>query len=388
MANPFSNIFSKILSGAAGSSGDSVLGIDIGSASIKVVQLKKQGGRAVLETYGALYLGPYGGVEIGRATNLSSTKVAEALSDLLKEAKTTTKNCALSIPVSSSLITFIDMPMANQKQLSQMVPIEARKYIPVPISEVTLDWMLVPKEDSFTNETSDSTGSNPTTPTTPTTPQKIEKSEVLLVVIHNDAITKVREVASGAVLKQTFFEIETFSTIRSSLEQGLAPIMIMDFGASSTKLYIVERGLLRDSHIINRGSQDITLAISKSLGISISEAENLKREHGMLKSDDNKPTAEMAHLTTDSIFAEANRVLLNFQKRQNKNVNRLILSGGGSLLKGLVEMASVNFQIAVELADPFAKVQTPAFLENVLQTAGPEFTIAIGLALRKLQENG
>jgi len=113
MANPFSNIFSKILSGAAGSSGDSVLGIDIGSASIKVVQLKKQGGRAVLETYGALYLGPYGGVEIGRATNLSSTKVAEALSDLLKEAKTTTKNCALSIPVSSSLITFIDMPMAN-----------------------------------------------------------------------------------------------------------------------------------------------------------------------------------------------------------------------------------------------------------------------------------
>lgn len=368
------------MSSAASSSG-SVLGIDIGSSALKVVQLKKKSGRAILETYGELSLGPYGGVEIGRATNLQAGKIAEALGDLLKEAKTSTKTVALSIPVSASLITFISMPAVGEKQLAQMIPIEARKYIPVPISEVSLDWLTVPQEDRIISEDEESSPGYSQT-------AKGERVEVLLVVIHNEAIARNKEIVSNLSLSSSFSEIETFSTIRASLDQGIAPVLICDLGAASTKLYIVERGLLRNSHTINRGSQDITLAISKSLGISMDDAENLKREHGLLRTGNAKNIGEATRLTLDYIFAEASRVVLNFQKRHNKNIGRVVLAGGGALLKGLREVASTNFQTEAELADPFAKVEAPAFLGDVLRTAGPEFATAIGLALRKLQEIG
>ena len=105
MANFLSNLFSR--------EGQSVLGIDIGPSSIKVVQLKKRKGRAVLETYGALALGPYGGTEVGRATHLPPEKIAEALVDLLREAKTSTKKCGLSIPMSSSLLVPIEVPTTD-----------------------------------------------------------------------------------------------------------------------------------------------------------------------------------------------------------------------------------------------------------------------------------
>jgi type IV pilus assembly protein PilM len=370
MTNPLAGILGKFFGPKAG---PSVLGVDIGSSSIKVVQLKRKSGRAVLETYGELALGPYGSLEIGRATNLPAAKLSEALKDLLKEAKTNTVSACMTIPLASSLITFIKMPRLSEKQLSQMMPIEARKYIPVPISEVSLDWLVIPREDRFEGsaETVGPSG---------------ETIDVLLVVIHNDAIRKATEIASASGLETSFFEIETFGNIRSSLDSGLMTEMIFDMGASSTKLYIVERGLLKTSHTINRGSQDITLAISQSLALSISEAEHLKRAVGLEVRPEQPKVSEVAKLTLDYIFAEANRVLFSYQKHSNKIVSRVILSGGGVLLNGFLSLAQTNFQADVVFTDPFAKVEAPAFLEDVLKTAGPSFAGAIGVALRKLQE--
>jgi len=145
MAIPFlDNLFKK--------QDQSVLGIDIGSSSIKVVQLRKKAGKAVLETYGELALGPYAGVEIGRATNLSQEKIVEALRDVIKESNVTTRSAGISIASSSSLISFLRMPDMDRKQLETMVPIEARKYIPVPITEVALDWWPIPKEENSFSE--------------------------------------------------------------------------------------------------------------------------------------------------------------------------------------------------------------------------------------------
>ena len=94
----------------------SVLGVDIGSSSLKVVQLRKEGGQAVLETYGELALGPYGGGEIGQATNLSAEQITETLKDLLREAKVTTKNCGVSIPFARSLLTLVSYPIAPTRK--------------------------------------------------------------------------------------------------------------------------------------------------------------------------------------------------------------------------------------------------------------------------------
>ena len=353
----------------------SVLGIDIGSSSVKVVQIKKKRGKAVLETYGELALGPYAGTEIGRATNLPNDKIIEAVKDILHEAKTTTTSCGSALPLSSSLISFISLPPLGGKHISEVISLEARKYIPVPISEVMLDWSIIPREDSYA---SDETEENPE--------KQKEGQDVLVVAIHNEYIASYQAIMSGSGLNPSFYEIELFSSIRASVDQGLQPVMILDMGARSTKLYIVDRGLLRAAHIINKGSQDITLALSKAMSISVAEAESLKRMHGLEAPPEYKDAKEIISVNLDYLFYEANAALLNYEKKYHKTVSKVMLSGGGVLLKGFAGLAKVSFQADVVYADPFGKLETPAFLREQLATAGPEFSVAIGAALRRLGE--
>ncbi len=359
--------------------GQSIIGIDIGSSSIKVVQLRKKNGKAVLETYGELALGPYAGLEIGRATNLPQDKIISALVDLMKESNVTTKSAGISIASAASLLSFIRMPDMEQKQLATMIPIEARKYIPVPISEVALDWWIIPREDNAFSEFEKA-------PAPGDTP-KDKMVDVLLIVIHNDVLSRLTQISQGAALDTSFFEAEIFSSMRSVVDQSLESQLVFDMGAGSTKLYIIERGILRSSHTVNRGSQEITLAISRSLGKTIGDAEHIKRTIGISAEPDNKSVSEIINLNLDYIFSETNRVIAGYQQKYNKSVSKIILTGGGSLLKGLLEAARTRFQTEVVLGDPFSKTEAPAFLEPVLRNAGPEFAVAIGIALRKLQES-
>jgi type IV pilus assembly protein PilM len=354
--------------------GASVLGIDISSSSIKLVQLKSVRGRAALETYGELSLGPYTGMEAGSATNLPPQKIAEAMADLMREAKTSTKNCGFSVPLSSSMVTIIEMPDVGKEQLETMIPLEVRKYIPVNISEVALDWWIIPTEEEMYGRAAP--GEENTT----------KKVEVLIVAVHNELLERYRQVAEAAGLEPSFYEVEVFSTMRSVLEGSIDPVMVLDFGSAITKLYVIERRIVRNSHVINRGSQAITQALARSLGVSPAKAEELKRRHTAADPDPN--VSETIAVVVGDIFAEANRVLLSYEKRYNKNVSKVVLTGGGSVLGGIQPMAAKAFDVEVTLGNPFAKVETPAFLEDVLRSAGPEFAVALGIALRKLEEAG
>jgi len=354
----------------------SVLGIDIGSSSIKVVQVSKRKGQAVLETYGELALGPYAGIEIGRATKLGPDKIIEAIKDILKEANTSTPQCAVAIPMKSSMVSIIKIPTLNEKQLASMIPIEARKYIPVPISEVTLDWFVIPK---MKEEVDSNLVSQEET--------KAEFFEVLVVAIHNNVLNDYGVIVSGSQLQASFFEIEMFSTIRSVLESGdKEPVMICDIGAGATKLYIAERGVVYDSHIISRGSQDITLNMSKAMSIDVSFAEKLKRNFGKNTTEQDAQIKEIADLVISPIFSDINTVMLNYQKKRNKNISKVVLIGGGAMLDGVQQKAEQQLGVKVVVGDPFSKLQAPAFLSDVLKRTGLSFSTAIGLAIRKLQE--
>ncbi len=372
------NFFSKTIGSILGKRGQSVLGIDIGSSSIKIVQISRKNGHAVLETYGELALGPYAGKSVGEATSLPPEKIVEAIQDMLKEKEVNIKTrvCGVAIPFASSLMAVMEMPVQPQKQLEIMVPVEARKYIPVPISEVALDWYIIPKDK------------NPDTEQVPEpdAKSKTQNLEVLIVALHNDTLVKYKDIVTKTQLDAGFFEIEIFSTMRSILDQEITPVLIVDMGATSTKLYIVERGILRSSHSVNRGSQSITDELSKSLGISTVDAEYLKREKGLIGEVNGVKVKEVVTLTLNYIFSESNRVILAYQKKYSKNVSKVVLVGGGSALKGVVDVAKESFQTEVVAGDPFAKVVAPAFLEKVLHDTGPEFAVAVGVALRRLQE--
>lgn len=372
MANFLDNFFKNF----SKTNNPSVIGIDIGSASIKVVQLKRQKGRAVLETYGEIALGPYAGTQIGRSTKLTTDKIVLALNDVFREANITTADSAISIPMKSSMVSIINLPKLDEKQLSQMVPIEARKYIPVPISEVSLDWFVIPKLESEDDRIEEVNG------------KKTAMSDVLVVAIHNDVLNDFSSVVSMAKLNTTFFEIEMFSTIRSVIdsEDARNSVLVFDMGAAATKTYIVERGIIKESHSINKGSQDITLNIASALTITVDHAEKLKRNFGHNTPEQDQKIKEIIELTLSPIFGQTNATIVNYGRRFNKVVSKMVLVGGGCLLNGIQEYAQEKIGIPVTLANPFSRTQSPAFLQEVLSQTGSAFATAVGLALRKLQE--
>ncbi|MEJ0001960.1 MAG: type IV pilus assembly protein PilM [bacterium] len=370
MAFSFSSIFSSNKEVKA-------VGIDIGSSSIKIVEIKKKGPKAVLTTYGSIALGPYAKTDVGRVTNLPIEQIVAALKEVMKQSGTTTSQSALSIPVQSSLIFTVELPVEiKEADIAAVIPTEARKHIPVAISEVSLDYFLLPKKEKSFEEAND--------PDMPAGPRD-KKTEVLVVAIQNNAIAMYRSLVSQCALAVSFFEIEIFSSLRANFEHELALVLLMDFGASRTKLTLVEFGMVKSYHTVNRGGADISDAISKSLSVPFARAEELKKEYGLTGAPPDAEIAETIKTHVNYIFSETNNVLLGHEKKYNQTISKVILTGGGALMKGLKEMAAANFRADVEVGHPFSKVGAPGFLEKVFEATGPEFAVALGVALRKLQ---
>ncbi|OGI57135.1 hypothetical protein A3B85_03330 [Candidatus Nomurabacteria bacterium RIFCSPHIGHO2_02_FULL_37_13] len=382
MNNSLKNFFAKIKS-IVSDPESSAVGIDIGSSAIKVVEIKKKRGKVILETYGAIALGPYASLDAGQVTNLSVEKIAEALKEVLKQSGVSSSSLAFSIPVQASLIFTIELPaQIKENEVAVIISTEARKYIPVPITEVSLDYFILPKKESSFEEANTDIADikNANLP-----PAQKEKTNVLVVATQNDAVSRFRSIVSQSALSASFFEIEIFSSIRANFEHELSPVLLMDFGASRTKLSIVEFGMIKGYHSIERGGADISLSISQSLGVPFFEAEKMKKEFGLFENPAEKSLSDIIKIHTNYIFSETNNLLLGYEKKYNRTISKVIFSGGGSLLKGLTEEAVNNFRAEIVIGHPFNKVGAPAFLERVLGAIGPEFAVALGLALRKLQ---
>jgi type IV pilus assembly protein PilM len=367
----------SVFSGLLGGKKDNrSVGIDIGTSSIKVVELKKEGGRVVLDTYGALALGQYNeDGHIGQVTNLSPEVLTKALLDVMKEANVTSSNVVIGIPSVSCIIFILQLPTEiEEKDLGVVVPNESKKFIPVPITEVSLDWYVLPRREDSGNESRvlSESGSAAT-------------MAILVVATLNDTLNKYVSIAQKADLPVDSLEIEVFSHIRSVLTRELYPVMIVDIGAAKTKLTIVEHGIVETFRLVNKGSQDITMSISHSLELSFEQAENLKKESGLVSPPEYPHLAEVVKQQFADIFQETNAAILGFEKRYNKNIGKIIFTGGGAMTHGLLEYAKQSFASELAIADPFAKVEAPVFLAGVLKKTGPEFSVALGLALRKIQ---
>ena len=358
----------------------SVIGIDIGSSSLKIVQIKKERGRAILQTYGELGLGPYNKLSIGQIGNLSPEQQARIILDLLKEANISSTKGGISIPLKLSLISIIDIPKVEEKDERNVIELEARKYIPVAISEVTLDYSVIPQVDDTSLEFIETASDERMQ-----SEELKKRQKVLLVAIHNQVLSNYSKIVQDAKLNIQFFEVEAFATARGSLSGERAPVMIIDIGASSVKIYIIDNGILLSSHTINRGGQDISFSISKGLGIPFDHAEHLKRYLGKTNIAEEAKIRELINMHQEYIVSEIQTVLSTFQKSKNTTVSKIIVTGGGSSLDGFTEKIQKSFSCEVEIAQPFLKLESPVSLQETLKTTGTTFATAIGLALRALQ---
>jgi len=358
--------------GLFGKAKENILGIDIGASSVKIVQLKKEKERAILETYGALATGPYANLSVGQAAYLTETKAVEMLKDLLKESGAKSKDVAVSVNLRNTFVTTMEIPSIIKGNLADIIAIEARKYIPLPASEIIIDWWAVPQISESFKENADSE-------------KKTGEMEILLVAIYKDAIESYKKLLSKAGLNIQLFEIEIFSAVRACIGRETSPVLLLDLGASGTKMAIVDYGIVRSVRSFDRGSQDLTLALSNSLGVDFGAAEKTKQEIGFSSRPEHKEIAGILESIIQYIFSEANLFMADYRKKRNRSVSKVILTGGGASLKGIADIGIKNFGVEVILAAPFSKVEYPVFMQPVFKEAGPVFSTALGLALRGLQ---
>lgn len=357
-----------------------ILGVDVGASSIKVVLIEKTEEKIVLKNYGSIALGPGAGLPAGQATNFTPEKIAEELRNLLKSAKISPSRTFIAIPLNASLLSIVELPNVAKKELESMIPIEARRYIPVPLNEVSLDWWVLPTVHS------QKLGPAPTVSAEPA-PQP-EKVEVIIAAIHNEVVSKYESIKRNAQISgaSSQFEIEIFSTLRAVVGQDPAPTLVIDLGAATTKFALVDQGVVHASHVISTGSQEITLGLSRSQGISFSQAEEMKCRFGMVGDNEGRDVLAVAELLLTNIMNEVGRFISSYEQKHGSKVSKIILVGGGAKLIGLEKVVTKSFpHVTVEMGDPFVRLDTPAFLTKTLKEIGPDFATAVGVALKGLE---
>ena len=210
---------------------------------------------------------------------------------------------------------------------------------------MALDWWVIPENENDMKSRKASA----------------KEVEVLLVAIHNDIIKEYKEIIAKAGLKASSFEIESFGLIRSAIGRGSPTMAVMDIGSATVKMVIIDYGVMKASLLVNKGSQDITLALSQSLGVDFAKAEEMKREIGLSDLPEHQDIVAVEEPVLEYIFHEATVFLKEFQNRYGRSVSKVVFTGGGSLLKGLTTYGVRKLAMRRNLPTRSAKQNTPLF---------------------------
>lgn len=339
-----------------------ILGIDIGSSAIKIVELSGGGERAKLENYGILqskflYEKPFRTFEKSTLA-LSTRDIAGAISAILREAKIRTKVANFSLPDFSSFFTTFELPPMGQDEISQAVQFEARQHVPLPIREMALDWVV--------------TGGGPLE-------QKREKLKILLVAVPKSVVNQYQEISALSGLKLQNLEAEVFALSRALVKEEKGVGVLVDIGAESTTCSVVENGVLKMSHSFDVSGNKLTKALVESLDIDSEMAERLKLKYGLSPAGQVIP--KILQPLFDLVIIEIKKISRHFFEREGKNVERVILAGGTANLKGVREYFAEKLKKEIRIGNPFSEVTYPQILERVLIEEGPTFAIAIGVGL-------
>ena len=255
----------------------SQLGIDIGTSNIKIVQLRPENNRFILETYGLVNVSY-------QITNKDSTlainQTAAILKNLIAKAKVTTNQIVASLPNSAVFTSVIEMPKIPRDELKAAVEFEAKKYVPLPLSEVALSWsVLENRHPKVTRETN--LGNLKAVDES--------KNRILLTAVPSAVIDNYLKVFQLAGLEPLALEIEALSLIRSLVAEDARTTILIDIGAKSTSINLVDDGYLRLSKNLNVGGDTVTTSIAGSLSVNFSRAEQFKKDFGLSTSSPQMP---------------------------------------------------------------------------------------------------
>ena len=350
------------------------LGIDIGSSSIKVVEMRNENGRARLSTYGwseTKAEAPRIEVEAGIESK------AALIRDILKKCNATATNVITALPtyaVFSAVLTFPSK--LGRKELPTAIRWEAKKVIPLPIDDMILDWKILPQDKG--DGTSDVGGAQ-----VGRVDPKQSYQRVLLTGAPKKLVSRYVEIFKLANLRLLSLETESFALVRSLIGTDPSPAMIVNFGSVATTISMIEHSIPILSRSIDVGGRNITRQIAKSLGISDERASYFKQDIGMEGGVGGVP--KIITETLDPVINEIKYTKSVWQSQYSKRITKLVLTGGSSNMPGFTEYLTREVDIKAFVGDPWARVIYPEDLKPVLNEVGPKIAVAVGLAIRNIE---
>lgn len=351
------------------------VGIDFGTSAIKVVELSFDGQKINLENYGWVDLDMALQAEDDIATQTLSyeDRMKKHVKSLLDQMGVTEKNAYVAIPGFSGLITLVEFPEMNSEELEKAIHFESHKYIPTAVEEIAMSWEIVGKREA--EEANQNDGSI----------AGAKKLQVLLVAAPKKEIAKYERLMSESGLEITAIELETFSIVRTALDENTGNVIIVDIGARATNILLVENGIVKVNRNVDAGGSEVTKTISESMNISKQRAESFKQgEKDLL----NGKEAAITMPVLEMIVSEIVRIITVYSsKNKDFKVGKMIISGGLSKMEGIDRYFSRTLGLEVKIVDPWRNIMCDEKLKPYIKQMGASFTVAVGLALRGIEDS-
>jgi len=348
----------------------SCLGLDIGTTSIKMVEVVRGEKMPKITNYGILESRS----SLSRANTAIQTstlklfdrEAANFLKVLIEKMRPRTTMVAASLPVFSAFTTILSFPQMAPEELAKAIAFQARQYVPLPLSEVALDWSKV-------GEYEDDKG--------------FKYSQILLISVPHVEIKKYQDMCKAAGLTLQSLEVESVSLVRMLIDTDPTPTYIIDIGSRSTGISIAEKGALKFASQTDFAGASLTQALATSLSINPVRAEELKKERGILGTGPNYELSTIMIPFLDAIISEVKRTDFAYHSQfpGAAKVERAILSGGGANLLGIQKYFEQQLGVPVVKAAPFLRFEYPSVVEPLVPELNSTLAVALGLALRQIK---
>ena len=341
------------------------VGLDIGSSSVKLVQLKEKRGGYQLIAFGSAPLPPEAIVD---GALMNSAAIVQAIQEVFAQQKVKAKDVAIGVRGHSVIIKKISLPRMTQEELDESIQWEAEQYIPFDVKDVNIDTQILTPE-------ADAAG----------------QMDVLLVAAKKDMINDYTSVCAEAGLTATVVDVDAFA-VQNAYEANYEPsptdtVVIVNVGAAVSNLNVISRGVTTFTRDITMGGNAFTEEIQKQLNISYDEAEALK-VGGQGDSDAVVPqeVERVIQGVAEQLGGEIQRSLDFYASTApDGKITRALLSGGTARIPALFKTLEARAGVPVEILNPFKNIEidNKRFDPAVLLAAAPAAAVGVGLALRR-----
>ncbi len=337
--------------------GADFFGLDIGTSSIRVVQMRG-GKNKVLTNYGSIEIDP----KISQSSNnADQQKLGQAIRDVIKQCGVSTSNVAVGIPSQRVFMTVVDVDRLSPGELDKTIRFQADSLIPTPLDESKIDWALL--GDS---------------------PKEASKVELLLSSVSNSFVEYRLDLLESLGLNVIAFEPDSMAMVRALLAPNTTDAtLLLNMGVQATDLVITLQEAPRLVRSIAIGTEGVVKAAAQGLGIDEKQAQQFVFKFGLNKSKLEGQVYGAVQAVAESLIGEIEKSIKFFNTRYpDQKIARVIVTGGASTIPEFPLTLANRFGIAVEIGNSWRNSSFPSSKQNELLSVSHEFSVAAGLAER------